>query len=226
MHILIVEDEPLIARFLARGLQAEGYSTRRSPATARRRSSGSRAREWDLVMLDLLLPGLDGFDVLAGAADATAACPVLVLSARQAVETKVAALDGGASDFLAKPFSFDELLARVRAQPARGGRAPARREPAARPSLQLDARDARSCAVATAAACTLSAREYAAARRTCCGRPDEVVSRERILNAVWEYQFDPRSNVVDVYVGRLRRKLAARSRDRRPSAAAATGRAR
>ena len=135
MHILITEDEPLLARFIARGLHAAGYDTSIAGDGVDALEQ-IEAHEWDLVVLDLLLPGLDGFDVLAAVAERQRPPRVLVLSARQEVATRVAALDGGASDFLAKPFSFDELLARVRAQTREG---PVRPQPAARfPSLHLD----------------------------------------------------------------------------------------
>jgi two-component system, OmpR family, response regulator len=202
VRILLVEDEPLIASFVSRGLRAEGYAT----AIA---GSGDEAvaelgaREWDLVVLDLKLPGVDGFGVLARAIAVDPPVPVLVLSAQNGVEIKVAALDAGASDYLAKPFSFDELLARVRAcvrRRARAGRSPA----GARP-LELDLRN-RRITRRDGGRVQLSERECALLEyllRT----PEEVVSRERILNAVWNYQFDPRSNVVDVCIARLRRKL-------------------
>lgn len=203
MHILITEDEPLLARFLARGLQAAGYDTSIAGdgAAALERLA---AHHWDLLVLDLLLPGLDGFDVLAALADHPRPPRVLVLSARQEVKTRVAALDSGASDFLAKPFSFDELLARVRAQTRAG---PARPRPkTCFSSLALD--DAtREVRLTDGRRVELSAREYDVLTyllRT----PGAVVSREQLLNAIWSYQFDPRSNVVDVSVGRLRRKLA------------------
>jgi two-component system, OmpR family, copper resistance phosphate regulon response regulator CusR len=203
MHILITEDEPLLARFIARGLQAAGYDTSVAGDGVDALEQ-IVAHEWDLVVLDLLLPGLDGFDVLAAMAEHPRPPRVLVLSARQEVETRVAALDCGASDFLAKPFSFDELLARVRAQTREG---PARPQPTARfSSLRLD--DAtREVRLDDGRRVELSVREYevlAYLLRT----PGAVVSRERLLNAIWKYQFDPRSNVVDVSVGRLRRKLA------------------
>jgi DNA-binding response OmpR family regulator len=203
MHILITEDEPLLARFIARGLHAAGYDTSIAGDGADALEQIA-AHDWDLVVLDLLLPGLDGFDVLAAVAERLRPPRVLVLSARQEVETRIAALDGGACDFLAKPFSFDELLARVRAQTREG---PVRPRPHAPiPSLRLD--DAtREVVLDDGRRVTLSAREYAVLAyllRT----PDAVVSRERLLNAIWKYQFDPRSNVVDVSVGRLRRKLA------------------
>jgi DNA-binding response OmpR family regulator len=201
VQILLVEDEPLIASFVSRGLRAEGYST----AVA---GSGDdalmelEARAWDLVVLDLKLPGVDGFGVLARAVEADPPVPVLVLSAQNGVATKVAALDAGASDYLAKPFSFDELLARVRACVRRRARAgPA---VAAHP-LELDLRS-RRITRRDGGRVQLSERECALLEyllRT----PEEVVSRQRILNAVWDYQFDPRSNVVDVCIARLRRKL-------------------
>jgi DNA-binding response OmpR family regulator len=202
MHILITEDEPLLARFIARGLHAAGYDTSIAGDGVDALEQ-IEAHEWDLVVLDLLLPGLDGFDVLAAVAERQRPPRVLVLSARQEVATRVAALDGGASDFLAKPFSFDELLARVRAHTREG---PVRPQPAARfPSLHLD--DAtREVSLGDDRRVRLSAREYdvlAYLVRT----PEVVVSRERLLNAIWKYQFDPRSNVVDVSVGRLRRRL-------------------
>jgi DNA-binding response OmpR family regulator len=202
VHILIVEDEPLIARFLARGLLAEGYETLVA-------SDGAQALDllathpFDLVVLDLLLPVRSGFDVLEAAARAERPPAVLVLSALQSVDTKVAALDGGACDYLAKPFSFDELLARVRAQLRLSG---TRRVGAAPSSLLELEPKTRRVRLAGGQAVTLSAREFAVVDYL-ARRPGEVVSRERLLNAIWNYQFDPRSNVVDVYVGRLRRKL-------------------
>jgi DNA-binding response OmpR family regulator len=203
MHILITEDEPLLARFIARGLHAAGYDTSIAVDGVDALEQ-IEAHEWDLVVLDLLLPGLDGFDVLAAVAERQRPPRVLVLSARQEVATRVAALDGGASDFLAKPFSFDELLARVRAQTRDG---PVRPRPAARfPSLHLDDATREVSLGEDRRGVRLSAREYdvlAYLVRT----PEVVVSRERLLNAIWKYQFDPRSNVVDVSVGRLRRRL-------------------
>jgi DNA-binding response OmpR family regulator len=202
VQILLVEDEPLIASFVSRGLRAEGYAT----AIA---GSGDQAvaelgaREWDLVVLDLKLPGIDGFGVLARAIEADPPVPVLVLSAQNGVEIKVAALDAGASDYLAKPFSFDELLARVRACLRR--RAQAGGSPGGAQPLELDLRN-RRITRRDGGRVQLSERECALLEyllRT----PEEVVSRERILNAVWDYQFDPRSNVVDVCIARLRRKL-------------------
>ena len=204
MRLLIVEDEPLIARFLARGLRSEGYTVAVAgdgQVAVDRLAAGG----WDLVILDLMLPGMDGFEVLREISGRRLGAPVLVLSARRAVETKVAALDAGASDYLAKPFALDELLARVRALLRRGTPAEAGEAYAAATSFTLDG-PGHALELADGRRVPLSEREFAVLEylsRT----PNQIVSRERILNAVWEYQFDPRSNVVDVYVGRLRRKL-------------------
>jgi two-component system, OmpR family, response regulator len=202
VRILLVEDEPLIASFVCRGLKAECYVTSVAPS-GDDAAAELTSRPWDLVILDLMLPGLDGFEVLSRALRADPAPPVLVLSAQTGVSTKVAALDAGASDYLAKPFSFDELLARVRVCLRRQPSPPEERPQV----LKLDARG-RSLTRRNGERVQLSERECALLEylmRT----PEQVVSRERILNAVWDYQFDPRSNVVDVYVARLRRKLDA-----------------
>ncbi len=204
MRLLIVEDENLIARFVSRGLQAEGYTTgvAADGETARRRL---RDEEWDLVILDLLLPERSGFSVLEELAAAANQVPVLVLSARRSVDVKVAALDAGAADFMAKPFALDELLARVRALLRRGRTVTAEPAPGADLQFTLDGRSRTLC-WGDGRRLSLSEREYGLLEYL-VRSPNEIVSRERILNAVWEYQFDPRSNVVDVYVGRLRRKL-------------------
>ena len=205
MRILLVEDEPLIARFIARGLQAEGYHM-----TVADGADGAVARlttqEWDLLILDLMLPDHDGFWVLDHALGLHPRLPVLVLSARTGTDTKVRALNAGASDYLGKPFALDELLARVKARLRDGPpvRAPVD-ETGGRPHID---RRSRVLSLSDGSRVRLSAREFDLLEyllRT----PDEPVSRERILSAVWDYQFDPRSNVVDVTVGRLRRKLAA-----------------
>jgi DNA-binding response OmpR family regulator len=203
MRILLVEDEPLIARFIARGLQAEGYHT-----TVAEGADGAVARltaqEWDLLILDLMLPDHDGFWVLDRALGLHPRLPVLVLSARTGTDTKVRALNAGASDYLGKPFALDELLARVKARLRDGPPEPID-DPGPRPHID---RRSRVLSLSDGRRVHLSAREFDLLEyllRT----PDEPVSRERILSAVWDYQFDPRSNVVDVTVGRLRRKLAA-----------------
>lgn len=204
LRILIVEDERLIARFVARALQSEGFTVGVAPdgTTACERLL---AEEWDLVVLDLMLPRRSGFDVLHELSRTDNQVPVLVLSARRSVEDKVAALDAGATDYLAKPFALDELLARARAL-LRRGRARAS-EALEQPALgfALDG-PSRTLRWDDGETMTLPEREYGLLEYLLRSQ-GETVSRERILSAVWEYQFDPRSNVVDVYVGRLRRKL-------------------
>jgi DNA-binding response OmpR family regulator len=203
VRILLVEDEHLIARFVSRGLRAEGYTTSIA-ADGHEAVEHLNNEPCDLMILDLMLPGIDGLVVLRQAVTQNPELPVLVLSARTGVATKVEALDAGARDYLAKPFALDELLARVRVL-LRAGNGPARQGASGAPALALDGRT-RSISGRDGRVVHLSEREYALLEYLVRSR-DEVVSRERILNAVWDYQFDPRSNVVDVYVARLRRKL-------------------
>ena len=204
MRLLVVEDENLIARFVSRGLQSEGYTTSVAP-DGEMACQRLRDEEWDLVILDLLLPTRDGFEVLRDLTATANQVPVLVLSAKRSVDVKVAALDAGATDFLAKPFALDELLARVRALLRRDRAASASDTPAADLQFTLDGRS-RTLRWGDGGELSLSEREFGLLEYL-VRSPNQIVSRERILSAVWEYQFDPRSNVVDVYVGRLRRKL-------------------
>jgi DNA-binding response OmpR family regulator len=203
MRILVVEDETAIADFVQRGLEAEGYAV----DCAGDGLEGERqalSEDVDLVVLDLMLPGRDGMSVLGSIRESKPTLPVIVLTARDAVEDKVAGLDAGATDYVTKPFSFDELTARIRAH---------LREPAQSDRTQLDAAGihidllTREVTLGEEAV-HLSAREFDLLgyfMRHC----DEVLSREQILSAVWGYDFDPGTNVVEVYVGYLRRKLAA-----------------
>jgi DNA-binding response OmpR family regulator len=203
MNILVVEDETAIADFVQRGLEAEGYSVA-CAADGLEGEQQALEDDVDLVVLDLMLPGRDGLSVLDTIRTQKPSLPVIVLTARDAVEDKVAGLDGGATDYVTKPFSFDELTARIRAH---------LREPAQSDRTQLDAAGihidllTREVTLGEEAV-HLSAREFDLLgyfMRHC----DEVLSREQILSAVWGYDFDPGTNVVEVYVGYLRRKLAA-----------------
>jgi DNA-binding response OmpR family regulator len=203
MKILVVEDETAIADFVQRGLEAEGYSV----ACAGDGLDGEQQAledDVDLVVLDLMLPGRDGLSVLDTIRNQKPSLPVIVLTARDAVEDKVAGLDGGATDYVTKPFSFDELTARIRAH---------LREPAQSDRTQLDAAGihidllTREVTLGEEAV-HLSAREFDLLAYF-MRHVDEVLSREQILSAVWGYDFDPGTNVVEVYVGYLRRKLAA-----------------
>jgi DNA-binding response OmpR family regulator len=200
-RILIAEDEVRIAAFLEKGLRSHGFSTDVAvdgEDAVRRAGSG----QFDLLILDLGLPNMDGFEVLSTLKRAGSRLPVLILTARGGVRDTVHGLESGADDYLTKPFRFDELLARVRVR-LRGERAPEstvlRVGDAA---LDLRTRQA----VLDERAVDLSAREFALAE-VFFRHAGQVLSREELLSQVWGYDFDPGSNVVDVYVGYLRRKL-------------------
>ena len=201
MKILVIEDEARILSFLARGLEAEGY---RVEGASDGRDGLVRAvqEEWDLVLLDLMLPGLDGLDVLDTLHRRRPELPVLILSARADLPTKLRGFDLGASDYISKPVALDELLARVRVQlrarpddsgtSLRGGRL----------VLDLARRQARLGDLV----CDLSDREFRLLHHLVL-HVGEVISRERLLAEVWGYTFAPGSNVVEVCIRRLRKKL-------------------
>jgi DNA-binding response OmpR family regulator len=202
MRVLVIEDEPRILAFLARGLEAEGLAV----AGARDGSTGlelALAEPYDLVVLDLLLPGLDGLAVLRELQRSRPELPVVIVSARSDLPTKLRGFELGARDYVGKPFSLDELLARVRVHLRR-----ARELPDANlltlGALTLDV--ARRQARIGDRVADLSDREFRLLHHL-LQRSGEVVSRERLLSAVWGYHFDPGSNVVEVCVRRLRRKL-------------------
>ena len=205
MRILVVEDEARILAFLRRGLEAEGYTV----AAADNGRDGlalASAGRWDLVVLDLLLPGLSGLQVLRELHRARPRLPVLILSARSDLQTKLRGFELGATDYVAKPFALDELLARVRVQ-LRRAVPPGDDEHVLRAGvvvLDLARRQARVGEVVT----DLSDREFRLLHHLLL-HAGEVISRERLLAEVWGYAFDPGSNVVDVCVRRLRRKLGA-----------------
>jgi len=200
-RILIAEDEARIASFLEKGLRANGFTTEVAPDGDEALRLGRTGR-FDLVILDLGLPGRDGLDVLRELRAGRHTVPVLILTARGSVSDTVAGLDGGADDYLTKPFRFDELLARVRVR-LRGDRL-------VEPTLlhcgdvALDLRTRQ--VVSDDRATDLSAREFALAH-VFFRHPGQVLSREQLLSQVWGYDYDPGSNVVDVYVGYLRKKL-------------------
>jgi DNA-binding response OmpR family regulator len=202
MRILVVEDETAIADFVQRGLEAEGYAV--SCAYDGDEAERQALRDSvDLVVLDLMLPGKDGLSVLRSIRSEKPALPVIVLTARDAVEDKVSGLDTGATDYVTKPFSFDELTARIRAHLRR----PSNGEPttleAAGIHMDLLSREV----LLGSDPVHLSAREFDLLAYF-MRHPGQVLSREQILSAVWGYDFDPGTNVVEVYVGYLRRKLA------------------
>jgi DNA-binding response OmpR family regulator len=202
MRILVVEDEARILAFLRRGLEAEGYTVVAADNGRDGLALASTGR-WDLVVLDLLLPGLSGLQVLRELHRARPRLPVLILSARTDLQTKLRGFELGATDYVAKPFALDELLARVRVQ-LRVTR-PIEDEhllKAGRVALDLARRQARIGELVT----DLSDREFRLLHHMLL-HAGEVVSRERLLAEVWGYGFDPGSNVVDVCVRRLRQKL-------------------
>ena len=206
MRLLVVEDEARIAAFLVKGLTAAGYAVEHVGTGAeavRRLAPGGTS----LIVLDLRLPDMDGFEVLARLRERGDETPVIVLTARSDVHDRVRGLNLGADDYLTKPFAFDELLARVRA----------RLRPSSRPAadagvlevsgLRLDVRTRRAEVDGDEAA--LTAREFALLE-TFMRHQGQVLSREQLLSQVWGYDFDPGTNVVDVYVGYLRKKIGDR----------------
>jgi len=200
MSILVVEDEPSLRAFLSRGLRADGYAVEGAgdgTEGLERALSGSHG----LVILDLLLPGLDGLSLLRALRLRRPELPVLVLSARDDLETKLLGFELGANDYLTKPFSLDELRARVRAQLRQ---ASTWQEGLRVGELVVDLqhREARL----GGAAFPLSARELGLLHYL-AEHNGEVVSRQQLLSEVWGYTFDPGSNIVDVYIARLRRKF-------------------
>jgi DNA-binding response OmpR family regulator len=202
MRILVIEDEARIQAFLARGLEAEGYTVV-AVDNGRDGLDLASAGRWDLVVLDLLLPGLSGLQVLRELQRARPRLPVVVLSARSDLQTKLRGFELGATDYVPKPFSLDELLARIRVQLR--GAAPFGDEHVLRAGtvvLDLARRQARVGELVT----DLSDREFRLLHHFLL-HPGQVISRERLLAEVWGYDFDPGSNVVDVCIRRLRQKL-------------------
>jgi DNA-binding response OmpR family regulator len=199
--ILVVEDEPGIVDFLERGLRSHGFeviSVTDGIAGAQHALGGAV----DLVVLDLMLPGRDGFEVLAEVHRAKPTLPVIVLTARGAVDDRVAGLDGGAVDYLVKPFSLAELAARIRAQLRVASQSRETTLSGGGIELDLLTREVRR----DGAAIRLSTTEFELLSYLVRHR-GRVLSREQILRAVWGYDYDPGTNVVDVYIGYLRRKL-------------------
>jgi two-component system, OmpR family, copper resistance phosphate regulon response regulator CusR len=202
MRILIVEDEWRIRAFLARAFTAEGFAV----DVAQDGESGLArvlADTYDLVILDLMLPGRSGLDTLEGLNRQHSTAPVLILSARSDLETKLRGFELGAVDFVAKPFSLDELLARARVH-LRQSRVSEEGTVIRVGRLALDL--ARRQARVGETVADLSDREFRLLHFLMI-HVDEVISRERLLSEIWGYDFDPRSNVVDVCVRRLRRRL-------------------
>lgn len=200
-RILIVEDEDRISSFLAKGLEANGFTTSVAD-TAETAIDLYRGYDFDLMILDIGLPDMDGFELLRKLRERDKGLPVIIVTARDSVTDTVHGFEGGADDYVTKPFRFEELLARVRAR-LRSDRAPeATALHAGAATLDLRSRTI----TVEGKSFELSAREFALAELF-FRHPGQVLTREQILSSVWGYDYDPGSNVVDVYVGYLRKKL-------------------
>jgi DNA-binding response OmpR family regulator len=205
-RILIVEDEPRIASFVAKGLRADGYVATVA-ADGREGLERALSGEFDLMVLDIGLPGLDGFEVLDQLRSQGSRLPVIVLTARDSVTDTVTALEGGADDYMPKPFRFAELLARVHLRLRQSGEPGSPHDDQLQAGgVRLDLRTRR--ATVGDRVLDLSAREFALTEIFMLNA-GQVLSREQLLDQVWGFDFDPGSNVVDVYVGYLRRKFGA-----------------
>ncbi len=201
MRVLVVEDQPKMARILQRGLRDEGFAADVS-------TNGEDAlwmagsTPYDAIVLDVMLPGMDGFETCRSLRSDGVWAPVLMLTARDSVEDRVAGLDGGADDYLAKPFSFSELTARIRALVRRG----AVERPAVLEIDDLVLDPAARSVRRGGQEIELSAKEFALLE-TFMRRPGIVLSRLELLEHAWDYEYENRSNVVDVYVRYLREKI-------------------
>ncbi len=202
MRILLVEDERGIADFVERALRAQGHAVEVAAdgVEGGRRAMGS---DLDLVILDVMLPGRSGLEILEEIRTVKPALPVIMLTARAEVADKVAGLDAGATDYMTKPFSVEELLARVRAHLRTPVQAETTRLSVA--GIELDM--LRRAVSRDGSPVHLSAKEFDLLAYF-MRHPGQVLSREQILNGVWDYNHDPGTNIVEVYVGYLRRKLA------------------
>ncbi len=199
--ILIADDEPRISGFINKGLRAAGFATRVA-STGPEALELAQTDEFDLMVLDVNMPGFDGFHVLEQLRGSGSRMPVIMLTARVELHDTIAGLEGGADDYLGKPFRFDELLARIRLRMRRDDAIAA--PELAHGELSLDIRTRR--ARVRGRDVELSAREFALAEEL-VRNAGQVLSREQLLSRVWGYDFDPGSNVVDVYIGYLRQKL-------------------
>ena len=201
-NILVVEDSERIATFIVKGLQSHGYQVTHTP-NGEDALKLSAAAEFDLVILDIGLPGIDGFAVLEQLRGSGNEVPVIVLTARDSVDNTVASFEGGADDYMSKPFSFEELLARVRRRISTPGEV-VTETTLSHKDIVLDLRTRRVSAAGIDH--DLTAREFTMLEFF-LRHAGQVLSREQILSRVWGFDHDPGSNVVDVYIRYLRQKL-------------------
>jgi len=202
VRILLVEDEPRISTYVRKGLEEEGYAVDQS-FSGREALGLARSGDFDIVVLDIMLPGMDGLAVCRELRRQTSAVPIIMLTAKDSVEDRVAGLDAGADDYLVKPFALSELLARIRAL----SRRPAGRSKEATlrlDDLELDPR--RHLVTRGGERVELTAKEYAILELM-LREPERVFSRSLISEHVWNYESFNGSNVVEVYIRNLRRKL-------------------
>lgn len=201
--ILLVEDADRIASFIQKGLEANAFDVTRT-ASGEEAIRLLEAAEFDLVILDIGLPGIDGFEVLRRARGQGIQTPVIVLTARDSVDNTVASFVGGADDYMGKPFSFDELLARVKARISKPKYSETSQNSLVVGSITLNLLTRKVTRAGNEH--ELTAREYGILEYL-MRHPGQIISREQLLSEVWSYDHDPESNVVDVYVRYLRQKL-------------------
>lgn len=201
MRVLLVEDQKNVARFVAKGLREQAYAVDVA-ADGEAGLFQAEVEDYDVIVLDVMLPEVDGFEVCRRLRERGVGTPILMLTARDDKRSRLEGLDTGADDYLTKPFDFDELLARLRALLRRGREyRPARLAVA---DLELDTN--RHEAVRAGRRVALTTKEYALLEYL-MRNPGRIVGREEISRHVWDETFDPFSNVIEVYIGRLRKKI-------------------
>jgi DNA-binding response OmpR family regulator len=200
MHILLVEDEAKVARFIKEGLTAEGYEVEIA-ADGKSGEKKARSGDFDLILLDVLLPKKNGFEVLHDLRKDGVHTPILMLTARSATEDIVQGLDHGADDYLTKPFAFNELLARIRSLVRRDRRSQTTFRLA---DLQLNTLTRK--ATRSGVTIDLTAREYALLEYL-MHNPHRLVTRQQLAKEIWGFNFDPGTNIIDVYINHLRKKI-------------------
>jgi DNA-binding response OmpR family regulator len=207
MQILIAEDEPRIAAFIEKGLKSNGFTTAIA-ASASETLNMVMGGEFDLLILDLGLPEKDGLEVLEELRGQGAQIPIVILTARDDIQDKIAGLEGGADDYMTKPFRFEELLARVKLRlRSRTPSTPQEESSLTAGNVCLDLRTRK--ATVGDKMIELPAREFTLAEMF-FRHPGQVLTRQQLLDRVWGYDYDPGSNIVDVYVGYLRKKLGSK----------------
>ncbi len=208
MNILLIEDDPVITEFLCTGLKYEGYDVS-SEATGRQGISTLEHSTFDLVILDIMLPDIDGFQVCQRIRQRGMDIPILMLTVKKDISDRVKGLDSGADDYLTKPFSFDELLARIRALLRRSGRIKKKKKLRAG-TIELDTQTREVCRAGRRI--DLTPTEFALLELF-LRHPRQVFTRETLLNRVLGYDYDGGTNIIDVHISHLRNKLG----DRPPS---------